>query len=116
MNDLARLQSTLDELEALDYQKTYRKFYQFVPYAKQQEFLDSGATFSERLLIAGNQNGKTQVGAFEAACHLTGEYPKNWKGRRFTKPTRGWIAGQTSLVVRDVQQKKLCGEPGVDDD
>jgi phage terminase large subunit-like protein len=73
-----------------------------------------GAKYSERLLIAGNQNGKTHVGAYEAACHLTGEYPEWWKGRRFDRPTRGWIAGETSLVVRDVQQKKLCGEPGVD--
>jgi phage terminase large subunit-like protein len=65
-------------------------------------------------LIAGNQNGKTHVGAYEAACHLTGLYPDWWRGRRFAKPTRGWIAGETSLVVRDVQQKKLCGEPGVE--
>lgn len=57
----------------------------------------------------------THVGAYEVACHLTGLYPDNWKGRRFEKPTRGWIAGETSLVVRDVQQKKLCGEPGVED-
>jgi hypothetical protein len=71
--------------------------------------------FRERLLIAGNQNGKTHIGAYEAACHLTGLYPDNWKGRRFDRPTRGWIAGETSLVVRDVQQKKLCGEPGVID-
>jgi len=114
MRDLRTLQETLEGLEALDYRKTYQQFFDFAPYPKQQEFLDMGSAKSERLLIAGNQNGKTHVGAYEAACHLTGLYPADWKGRRFEKPTRGWIAGETSLVVRDVQQKKLCGEPGVD--
>jgi phage terminase large subunit-like protein len=102
-------------LEAIDYRKTYRQFDFFTPYPKQQEFYTLGATKRERLLIAGNQNGKTHAGAFEATCHLTGEYPKWWKGRTWDRPTKGWIAGETSLVVRDVQQKKLCGEPGVDE-
>lgn len=111
---LAELQEILAGLEALDYRRTYQQFFDFRPYAKQREFLLAGAAIPERLLIAGNQNGKTHVGAYEVACHMTGLYPEWWQGRRFTKPTRGWIAGETSLVVRDVQQKKLCGEPGVD--
>ena len=115
MVDQSVLQEKLELLELLDYRLTYQKFYDFKPYAKQREFLDLGRNMRERLLIAGNQNGKTQIGAYEAACHLTGVYPEGWKGRRFDKPTKGWIAGETSLVVRDVQQKKLCGEPGVDE-
>lgn len=111
---VADLKQVLAGLQALDYRRTYQQFYDFKPYRKQREFLLAGASFSERLLIAGNQNGKTHIGAFEAACHLTGLYPDWWAGRRFDKPTRGWIAGETSLVVRDVQQKKLCGEPGVE--
>lgn len=111
---LAELQQIAEGLEAAVYRRTYQQFYEFKPYRRQKEFLLAGARFSERLLIAGNQNGKTHVGAFEAACHMTGFYPEWWEGRRFTKPTRGWIAGETSLVVRDVQQKKLCGEPGVE--
>ncbi len=112
---VAELKEILAGLEALDYRKTYQQFYDFKPYPKQQAFLDLGATKRERLLIAGNQNGKTHTGAYEAACHLTGLYPDDWKGRRWDRPTRGWVTGETSLVVRDVQQKKLCGEPGVDD-
>jgi phage terminase large subunit-like protein len=111
---VADLKEILAGLEALDYRRTYQQFFDFAPYRKQKEFLDLGAAKAERLLIAGNQNGKTHVGAFEAACHMTGLYPDWWNGRRFAKPTRGWIAGETSLVVRDVQQKKLCGEPGVE--
>lgn len=109
-----QLREIAEGLEAAVYRKTYQQFYDFKPYVKQQEFIDLGAGKRERLLIAGNQNGKTQIGAYEAACHLTGLYPKGWKGRKWDRPTRGWVAGETSLVVRDVQQRKLCGEPGVE--
>lgn len=112
---LAELKEILSGLQALDYRRTYQQFFDFKPYPKQKEFLALGATKRERLLIAGNQNGKTHIGAYEAACHMTGLYPDGWKGRRWDRPTKGWIAGETSLVVRDVQQKKLCGEPGVTD-
>ncbi len=110
--ELARI---LETLEAIEYRKKYRQFDFFTPYPKQVQFYAMGRGKRERLLIAGNQNGKTHAGAFEATCHLTGEYPAWWPGRRFDRPTKGWIAGETSLVVRDVQQKKLCGEPGVDE-
>jgi phage terminase large subunit-like protein len=115
MADLKVLQEKLELMELLDYRLTYQKFYDFKPYKRQKDFLDLGRTKRERLLIAGNQNGKTHIGAYEAACHMSGLYPADWKGRRFEKATKGWIAGETSLVVRDVQQKKLCGEPGVDE-
>src|SRR6185295_51012 len=107
----AELRDLADTLEAAVYRKRFGgQILWFQPYAKQREFFDQGATKRERLLIAGNQNGKTHAGGFEAALHLTGEYPSWWRGRRFDKPTKGWIAGETSLAVRDIQQKKLCGE------
>ena len=65
-------------------------------------------------VAAGVVHHNTEAGAFEAACHLTGLYPDWWTGRKFEKPTRGWLAGETSLLARDVLQKKLCGEPGVE--
>ncbi len=108
--DLKQLQAALEELER---RKTFRRKDFFVPYAKQQTFFDAGSTKRERALLAGNQLGKTEAGAFETACHLTGEYPEDWMGRIWTRPTKGWAAGETGLLTRDVQQKKLCGEPGV---
>jgi len=84
----------------------------FVPYPKQKRFLDFGRTRRERLLMAGNQNGKTITGSFEAACHATGGYPAWWAGRCWQRPTKGWAAGETGTVVRDVSQKYLLGEPG----
>jgi len=108
---LAQLQETLEAALA---RRTERRLDFFEPYAKQQAFLDAGATHRERMLFAGNQYGKSEVGADEMALHLTGEYPDDWMGRRFDHPVRAWAANETGLLARDVQQKKLCGEPGVD--
>jgi phage terminase large subunit-like protein len=84
----------------------------FHPYPKQREFFALGLTKRERLLQAGNQTGKSQAGAFEVACHLTGLYPADWPGKRFDHPTVGWICGETGASVRDIGQTKLFGTPG----
>lgn len=108
------LDGIIRALKAADDRQTFRRIDFFEPYPKQQEFMDGGSTFRERLLMAGNQLGKTFCGAAETAYHLTGEYPDDWLGRRWDRPTRGWAAGESALVVRDVQQRLLCGEPGVE--
>ena len=79
------------------------------PYEKQMEFHAAGASFRERLFMAGNQLGKTWSGAYEAAYHATGKYPDWWVGRRFTKPTVGWASGVTSESVRETTQRLLLG-------
>lgn len=107
---LAQLKATL---KAMADEKKYNRLKYFMPYEKQAVFLDAGRSYRERLFMAGNQLGKTETGAYEAACHLTGRYPDWWEGRRWDRPTRGWIAGITGLLTRDGPQKKLCGEPGV---
>jgi len=101
-------------LEAALERKNFRKIEFFTPYAKQVEFFELGATKRERLLMAGNQLGKTEAGAVEMVYHLTGLYPKDWKGRRWARPVKAWACGEGSTLVRDTQQKKLCGEPGVE--
>jgi phage terminase large subunit-like protein len=78
-------------------------------YAKQAEFHANGASFRERLLMAGNQLGKTWSAGFETSMHLTGRYPDWWKGKVFEKPVAGWAAGVTSEVTRDSVQRVLCG-------
>ena len=109
---------TLDEgLAALEIAAKLRVEHRmafFKPYPKQALFIELSATKKEVMLMAANQYGKSDTGAFAVTCHMTGDYPPWWKGKRWARPTRGWIAGETSLVVRDVQQRKLCGEPGVD--
>jgi len=113
LNTSLTLDQALEGLEAAATLKAENKSAFFKPYPKQALFVQLGASKRERLLMAANQSGKTEIGAYETACHLTGLYPLWWRGKRFKKPTKGWIAGESSTVVRDVQQKKLCGEPGV---
>ena len=81
------------------------------PYPKQREFHEAGAIHRERLLMAANQVGKTLAGGAEAAMHLTGRYPDWWQGRRFDKPTRGWVGSVTGEVTRDNAQRMLVGNP-----
>lgn len=116
MSEPARL--TLDEqVERIRLAKEMREQYRiafFRPYPKQRAFFELTRTKREAALVAANQYGKTDAGAYLGTAVMTGLYPKGWVGRRWSRPTRGWIAGETSLVVRDVQQRKLCGEPGVE--
>ncbi len=83
----------------------------YQPYAKQREFHEAGAIHRERLLMAANQVGKTLAGGAEVAMHLTGHYPDWWRGRRFDKPTRGWVGSVTGEVTRDNAQRVLVGNP-----
>jgi phage terminase large subunit-like protein len=84
----------------------------YVPYQKQREFHAAGASARERLLMAGNQLGKTLAGGFEAAMHATGRYPDWWTGKRFGGPTVAWVAGVTGESTRDNPQRVLLGRPG----
>jgi phage terminase large subunit-like protein len=82
------------------------------PYAKQMAFHAAGARYRERLLRAGNQNGKTFCGGCEGAYHLTGDYPPWWKGKRFEKPIVMWASGVTGETTRDNPQRVLLGNVG----
>jgi len=81
------------------------------PYKKQREFHRAGADLAvrERLLIAGNQLGKTWSAGYETAMHLTGRYPDWWDGAVFNDPVAMWAAGVTGEVTRDSVQRVLCG-------
>ena len=101
------------ELLALLEEKKYRRdgnrLKDYRAYAKQKEFHANGKGFRERLLMAGNQLGKTWSAGFETSMHLTGRYPDWWQGRTFPKAVAGWAAGVTGEVTRDSVQRVLCG-------
>lgn len=98
-------------LEERKRRKDRRRLIEYRPYAKQREFHARGSVDRERLLMAGNQLGKTFCGAAEAAIHLTGQYPDWWTGRRFDRPVRAWGGSKTGEVTRDGVQRYLIGEP-----
>ena len=79
-------------------------------YPTQMAFFAAGSTgVHQRLIFSGNQMGKTLACSFEVACHLTGQYPRWWTGKRFKKPIRCWVVGESVILVRDTLQKQLCG-------
>jgi len=90
------------------------------PYEYQIRFHEGrdskGRLARQRLLMAANKTGKTYCGAAELATHLTGRYPKWWKGARFNTPIQAWAAGNTTVNTRDIVQAELLGAPGDEED
>jgi len=103
-------------LETLNAEKTTRSIENrlagYRPYEKQKQFRAAGAKYRERLLMAGNQTGKSLASAMELAAHVCGQYPSWWEGFRFDRPIRAWSCGETSEVVRETIQLLLLGPPG----
>jgi len=108
-----KLDAVIAQLEAEKQRRVVtNKLAHYQPYARQGAFHAAGAKHRERLLMAGNQLGKTLAGAMETAIHATGRYPDWWQGKRFDKPTVSWVAGTTGETVRDTVQRMLIGRPG----
>lgn len=87
------------------------RFYAREYYKKHIRFFELGKDFRARCLMAANRVGKTfSAGGYETACHLTGQYPKWWPGRRFRHPIRAWACGKTNETTRDIVQTTLVGD------
>lgn len=108
--------SPKQELQLLLEEKARRKrefrLRDYAAYAKQKLFHALGLTKKERLLRAGNQNGKTYAGGNEMAYHLTGLYPEWWEGRRWNRPVVAWAGSDTGETTRDNPQRALIGIVG----
>ncbi len=108
----------LIQLRMLEDAEKYGRFASLFPdegplrrelYTKHLEFFRVGGEYRERCFMAGNRVGKTVAGSYEGACHLTGEYPAWWDGRRFNGPVKMWAAGKTNETTRDIIQVELLG-------
>lgn len=99
----------LEALEAEQYLRTYERAKFFSPYSTQREFIAASVDHYELLLSAGNGTGKTEIGAYVMAMHLTGEYPDWWTGRRWNRPIDAWCCGATADIMREAAQLKLVG-------
>ena len=107
---LPQLVSILEREQGYRSSRNRLKSYQ--PYLKQAEFHAAGAQYRERLLMAGNQLGKTLCAGAEVAIHATGRYPHWWQGKRFDKPGAMWVSGVTGESTRDNPQRILYGPLG----
>jgi phage terminase large subunit-like protein len=126
---VARAQPVHPAAIAASDEKPEGLLFRYDPYPKQRRFHEVGGVHApgpdcppgcegrphrERMLMGANQSGKTWCGAAEAAFHLTGLYPADWSGRRFERPTRGWIGCDSFPNVRDGAQRILIGEPKIE--
>mgnify|MGYP001592819728 FL=1 len=84
-------------------------------YHRHLEFFQAGKKHNVRAFVGGNRIGKNIAAAYEVTCHMTGIYPRWWKGYRFRKPTKWWICGRTWKEARDANQEQLLGQPDIDD-
>lgn len=112
------VESFLTQIRYLEDAEKFGKFDALFPdtgplrrelYTKHMEFFKVGAQYRERCFMAGNRVGKTVAGTYECACHLTGNYPHWWEGRRFNGPVKVWAAGRTNETTRDIMQIELLG-------
>lgn len=79
-------------------------------YPKHLAFFAAGAIHKERAAMAANRVGKTEgLGAYEAALHLTGQYPDWWIGRRWDRPINCLAGGDTGTTTRDILVAKTLG-------
>lgn len=115
-NVMALTEVSTDALHALraslEQALNREKISMYRPYPKQKAFHAAGKTKRERLLRAGNQNGKSFCIGAEAAYHLTGLYPDWWDGRRWNRPVVVWASSETGESTRDNPQRVLLGLPG----
>jgi phage terminase large subunit-like protein len=81
----------------------------FRPFKYQTDFFETGNNFTRRGMIAGNRTGKTIASTYETAYHLTGMYPKGWKGKKWDKPIIAMAAGESWEQVAKTLQSKLLG-------
>jgi phage terminase large subunit-like protein len=106
-------------MEEKERRKRRRKIDTFFPdtgplrrelYPKHLEFFRQSLYHREVLALAANRIGKTEgMGGYAVACHLTGQYPPWWEGRRWTRAIRAWVGGKTNETTRDIVQAKLLG-------
>lgn len=73
-------------------------------------FLAAGASYRERAFLSANRIGKSYTAAFEVALHLTGRYPKWWKGKVFDEPVSVICIGVSHNSVVKTAQTYLCGK------
>lgn len=85
-------------------QRVYDSFYGW-----QLDFNKKTKLYRAVCLLAGNQTGKTRTGTLIDSYHLTGEYPDNWEGHKFTRPITAWLLGYSGEKTRDLLQHKLFG-------
>ena len=111
VDKLTKAQRELTLERELRQRERYTRVESYDPYPYQLKFHESGAEANQRLLMAANRIGKSYCGSMELSYHLTGLYPKWWKGREYRQPIVAWAGGVSNETTRDIVQFELLGSP-----
>lgn len=104
-------QALIKNLKGRDIDRYYASPEDRESYHAHQSVFRAGRDFRERAALGGNRSGKSHLGSYELALHLTGQYPEHWEGHRFDGPITAWACGTNLDAVRDINQEKLLGPP-----
>ena len=107
----AELEKAVEIARELRKRERFNRIEFYDPYPYQKNFHDTGGSANQRLLMAANRIGKSYCGSAEMAYHLTGLYPKWWKGRKYRQPITAWCGGVSNETTRDIVQHELLGSP-----
>ncbi len=94
----------------IERRRKYRMIDFFIPNPFQRDFFEAGLMYRYRFLSGGTQSGKSLCAGVEFTFHMRGEYPKWWKGRRFTEPITALVVGIDKEQSRGAGQRILLGE------
>ena len=111
VDKLTKAQRELTLERELRQRERYTRVESYDPYPYQLKFHESGSEANQRLLMAANRIGKSYCGSMELSYHLTGLYPKWWKGREYRQPIVAWAGGVSNETTRDIVQFELLGSP-----
>lgn len=105
-----------DALAEIQRRISERLFYTIDPYDWQQDVIDGGRHYLQRMLMAANRVGKTFVAAYETTAHVTQDYPDTWDGFRIPKNETPliWVSSLTNETSRDIVQRELLGPTGAE--
>ncbi len=99
---------------ALAEKQRFNKFESFFPdsgpyardkYPKHIEFINKSKEYTIMGLLGANGSGKSTLGSYITYCHLSGKYPKWWKGHRFNMgPISSWVASIETKQLSAIQE------------
>jgi len=122
MDEVLILDEEVANLMALLEQSTQNRFWEsYLPddgpfarhlFPKHVEFINQTANNSLLTIFGANRVGKSMLESYMAGTWAMGKYPDWWRGRKFEKPPKIWVAGQTTDLVKESLQKYICGNDG----
>ena len=108
-------------LQELERRRKHNLFFSMFPeegplsrfnYPKIMDYYAAGKDHTVRAIMGSNRIGKTTDNCWEVVSHATGIYRLWWKGRKFNRPVRIWVIGETAESVKNSLQTILCGTYG----